>query len=121
MKSFYILFLLSALILTNPTSANASPLEKKWKEECCPVAKCVFEKGKNPQNLPTSPNRIPATLRAGYNRNTFDGFLVFAETQKNKNLGIAGFIDIDGTLQEGQQVEAVYDIHVAPCDTANST
>src|SRR5436190_20656906 len=96
MKSFYILFLLSALILTNPTSANASPLEKKWDKECCPVSVCVFKQGDNPLLLPTSQFGLIGA-GVGYNANTFNGILSFTESPKNK-LQISGFIDIHGVV-----------------------
>jgi hypothetical protein len=108
MKAFYILFLLSALILTNPTSANASPLEKKWNKECCPVSACVFTEGVMFAGGP--PN---------YRKNTFNGILSFTESPKNK-LQISGFIDIDGVTTNTIGDFPNWDLHVAPCDTANS-
>jgi|SRR6185312_15558414 len=103
MKSVYILFLLAALIFTDPTPANATPLEKKWLKQCCPVSRCVFTQGDSPLRPPR------------FFGNTFDGFLEFTQSPRD-TLQISGFIDIRGTINGA--VEAFYDIHVAKCSTA---
>ncbi|CAG8533427.1 1149_t:CDS:1 [Paraglomus occultum] len=108
MKSVYIFFLLAALIFTDFTPANATPLKKRWQRRprpCCPVSRCVFNQGDTVLNRP------------GFSGNTFNGFLEFTQSPRD-TLEIAGNVNIAGVVNGA--VEALYDIHVANCDTATT-
>ena len=121
-RAVYLIFLLITFLAVISTPANASPLEKKWNKECCPISACVFNPvspDDNPLGLPTdSFGGVPSGMGAGYNGNTFDGFLSFTETPKD-TLQITGFINVLGAIKTGS-VESVYDIHVGSCSSATS-
>ncbi|CAG8465380.1 7765_t:CDS:1 [Paraglomus brasilianum] len=112
MKSVYLLFLLVTLLAVISTPANASPLEKKRNAPCCPVVVCEFKKNDNP-------NISPPVTNPNYYGNTFDGFLAFLGTPKN-TLQVGGWIDIRGVTNKIFKTDSGYDIHVAPCGTANT-
>jgi len=115
----YLIFLLITFLTVISTPTNASPLEKRGFRECCPISACVFKPDDNPLNLPTNSfGGIPSGMGAGYNGNTFDGFLSFTETPRN-SLQITGFINVLGAIKTGS-VESVYDIHVGSCSSATS-
>ncbi|CAG8490456.1 7731_t:CDS:1 [Paraglomus brasilianum] len=100
MKSVYFLSLLAALIFTDPTPANAAPLEK-----CCPISRCVFTQGDVPVNSP------------GFTGNTFNGYLQFVQSPKTV-LQIDGFINIEGAINGA--IDGTFDLHVANCSTAST-
>jgi hypothetical protein len=103
-----LIFFLVTLLAVISTPTNATPLEKKWKKECCPISVCEFKKKENPLNF----------SGFGYAGNTFDGFLSFTEEKAINNVFITGFIDIHGTIIG--PVEPIYDIHVASCKVSNN-
>src|SRR6185312_14704625 len=111
-QAAYLIFLFVTLLAVISTPANASPLEKKWNKECCPVSACVFNKGD-----------VIISTRPNYLGNTFNGILSFTESPKNK-LQISGFIDIDGVTVGGVTDGSIgafsYDLHVADCSSADS-
>ncbi|CAG8460290.1 3129_t:CDS:1 [Paraglomus brasilianum] len=105
MKLVYFLSLLVALIFADSTQASATRLAKKWNKPCCPISRCVFNKGDQLVNAP------------GFSGNTFNGLLQFTQSPNN-TLQISGFINIQGAINE--EVEGVYNIHVANCSTAST-
>ncbi|CAG8583674.1 9498_t:CDS:1 [Paraglomus brasilianum] len=106
-KVVCIIFLLATLLAVISTPAAAAGLEKKWNNQCCPIALCVFKKGSNFEHR----------RKTKRNTNLFDGFMQFTETFDNQ-LYISGFLDVEHVKKEvpADNLNPEFDVHINKCN-----
>ncbi|CAG8564726.1 5733_t:CDS:1 [Paraglomus brasilianum] len=103
-QTVYLIFLLVTVLAVISTPATAAGLEKKWNNQCCPIALCVFEKNQK--------------FRHNFKRNVnkFDGFIQFTETFDDQ-LYISGFLDVENVKKKtaADKLSPLFDVHVTEC------